>query len=258
VPQYIITCIYFLKITSVWRRFITFGSRWLYVLDFSGIVCRPYLLFQVLYALSAIDRVSATHSNDHARLWDDSCSLFDGGVKTIRALGARRSAEWMPRVVLFHCSILAVDRWLNVQSKLTRPADLLVTYMTRSKSYTQAYNIFYTYRIPISHKAALHQNSAQIVRLLHQGRCTDRLSTLAKHSLTVSHRSYIRHLLIYLLVRSVPVRTDACWVTRGISGFSSCAFIFISLLQCCHRTFWHPRPFLAYRCFGTARTERLH
>ena len=52
------------------------------------------------------------------RLWDDSCSPFDGCIRTIFALSAGKTEEWIPRM-LFCWLILAANKWLEVQSKLT-------------------------------------------------------------------------------------------------------------------------------------------
>jgi len=55
-------------------------------------------------------------------LWDDSCSSLDCRIKTIRAL-EWEDEHWMLRT-LFYWLILAANKWLEVHSKLTRPANI--------------------------------------------------------------------------------------------------------------------------------------
>jgi len=73
---------------------------------------------------------------------------FDDCILTIRALGAGRTREWIPRV-LFYSLILAANRWPEVQSKLSLAragSDMrknsVATYITITKSYTDVYNIY--------------------------------------------------------------------------------------------------------------------
>jgi len=114
------------------------------------------------------------------RLWDDSCIVPLTAVLERFVHWETKTGQWMLRT-LFYWLILTANRWLELHSKLTRPAGRRLELVGDVYDEKQVICIIFL-AFPISYKVVVSRSTiciqcTRIVLMQHQKRCTKCLNT---------------------------------------------------------------------------------